>query len=276
MNASPKYRLSENKYLYNGKELQDESLDGVSLGLYDYGARFYDPQIGRFTTPDPFAETRNWVNPYNYVQNNPLNRIDPTGTFDIEFEDDYGLNKHGDIKLLRKTDDKTDNLIVLNDKGAETDKSIEVEKGILNNMVNTEDSRGINYDFMKVSNNETATKLFEFASENSQVEWSQVKYDTRSNYISTSHNPTSEAGGADLMYKLLTQDYAVKEHIHSHPDREVSYYGPSGFNPNDSNSGDRELGEWVNEYYPNKGIHLKVYEVHIKEYIEYNHIGILK
>ena len=35
-----------NKYLYNGKELQDDAFGGISLGMYDYGARFYDPRLG--------------------------------------------------------------------------------------------------------------------------------------------------------------------------------------------------------------------------------------
>ena len=68
------------KYKYNGKELQDE----LGLDVYDYGARVYDPALSRFWTIDPMADERTWVSPYNYVQNNPLNRIDPDGKLDWE------------------------------------------------------------------------------------------------------------------------------------------------------------------------------------------------
>jgi RHS repeat-associated protein len=102
LNTSP-----ENKYKYNGKELQSKEFsDGAGLELYDFGLRQHDPQIGRWTTIDPLAQKRFWATPYNYVQNNPLNRFDPNGLTD------YTLNKKtGEIKQVGEKNDDPDRIL---------------------------------------------------------------------------------------------------------------------------------------------------------------------
>ena len=107
---------NDNDFRYNGKELQDD----FGLDWYDYGARFYDAQLGRWHVVDPQAERYNSISPYVYVANNPLLFIDPNGeeidvsskkdeetgkttvtfTFNIKVKNSAGVSKQELTKLM--------------------------------------------------------------------------------------------------------------------------------------------------------------------------------
>ena len=67
----------DNNKLYNGKDLNRD----FDINLYDYGARWYDPALGRWTSIDPLADHPNQVDksPYSYAWNNPIRLNDPDG-----------------------------------------------------------------------------------------------------------------------------------------------------------------------------------------------------
>lgn len=72
--------IKENKFKYNGKELENrEFANGAGLETYDFAARMQDPQLGRFLQIDPKSETFANNTPYNYCFNNPLLFVDPDG-----------------------------------------------------------------------------------------------------------------------------------------------------------------------------------------------------
>lgn len=65
----------EQNHLYNSKEVENE----LDLGWYDYGARMYDTETGRWRTQDRKAEYYFATSPYVYALNQPTNAIDPDG-----------------------------------------------------------------------------------------------------------------------------------------------------------------------------------------------------
>jgi RHS repeat-associated protein len=70
---------------FTGKELVE------SYRLYYFGARFYDPELSRWTSPDPAGQ---YFDPYAYG-NDPLNLVDPDGLWSIGLGLVIGWDKHG-------------------------------------------------------------------------------------------------------------------------------------------------------------------------------------
>jgi RHS repeat-associated protein len=85
----------ENRYKFTGHELDRET------GLYYAGARYYDPKISIWLSVDPLLEKFPNFNPYNYVMQNPIKLIDPTGLSPEETE-------NGNNSIDSSTDNQTD------------------------------------------------------------------------------------------------------------------------------------------------------------------------
>jgi RHS repeat-associated protein len=115
----------ENNIQFMGKEKQDhEFSDGSGLEWNDFGARMFDPQIGRWNHIDPMADKYQPVSPYSFTSNNPLVFVDEDGKeikpganwVGSSYEATYNkLYQQASFKLLTKRFEGTkDRNIILN------------------------------------------------------------------------------------------------------------------------------------------------------------------
>ena len=105
-----------NLRLYGGKELQDETLAGITLNWYDFEARMYDPLIGRFLTIDPLANNAPAWTPYNAMWGNPLRFVDPTGMWSTDHIE-VKLNDDNTYTIVGGEVNADKNIYLVDDEG---------------------------------------------------------------------------------------------------------------------------------------------------------------
>lgn len=237
-----------------------------------YSEATLQPEIvSRWLTPDPLAEERKWVNPYNFVQNNPIIRIDPTGLLDT-----YGVNQDGDVVWLDDTTyydengNEVDRLYAVDDDNNIVESNSEqdfatakVDKDSGKSFLNELASDNAGADYGLTSNLRDALDVFKFASDNSKVEFGvqgfQLDNGDYSYVVGTSR---SDRYAFNAYHLGLSGGYNIENlqfDMHSHP----SQAGASGYGtPIPGGDRERQLGHYRQLSKNGKGLSLHYYIYH--------------
>lgn len=231
---------SYNHWRFSGKE--EQKINGTDIGLLDFGARYYDPWLSRWTTQDPLAHRYAGINPYVYCNGDPVNMVDPNGmdvweideydgrvishTADTEKDAFYIVSKGEDGEYYRKTDENGNEILISFEYGT-VEKSRSISYSPDGKTTDT-------YDVYQIRGDANGSRLFEFFSENITtngyvssngkplgVEFGLVQTgiegDKGLNFITTSHTILADYGQKELYNGRLYNGYYIRLFVHSHP-----------------------------------------------------------
>lgn len=260
---------------YNRKTKEITELREIDLS--DSDAQPYLDTAGRWFSPDPLSEEYSSWSPYNMVMNNPIKNIDPDGRGVL---DNFQLLQNGQVKLIEKTDDKTDTLFASDSKGnVDKSKSVTVQKGIIGQLQyyrdgNTSDSYPAYHQAIKehtVSTESDMTSLFDFSAKNSKVEFSLTDFNIKDKrFISLqTYNSDERSPG---MNQIGVAEGSERRLTHNHPSKDtydssfteinsMGYKSQNGrtkisgdyYNVRNGNGMGKPLNYKYQTYFPNSG-----------------------